>query len=123
MSTTDPSRVWRYEHVVDYVYDGDTIMGELDMGLGCYMRPISLRLYGINAPELRGTKDAVHEAALASRDNLRSLVNRGDVLTVMSYSWDKYSNRIDAVVYAPGDTTSLNQHQLDGGFAVVYLPG
>jgi len=118
---------------VDHVYDGDTIMGKLDRGMAEYdgglpsLQPLdppdtfSLRMSGINAPEMNSTDPATRAAAVASRDHLRSLVQPGDYIKVMSLGWDKYSKRIDAIPYAL-DGTDLCQAQLDGGYAVPYNP-
>jgi len=141
MGADTPFGFWFW---ADHVYDGDTIMGKLDRGLDEYdgglpsLNPhdtpgtFSLRLYGINAPELNSTDTTVRAAAFASRDHLRSLVAPGDYIRVVSMSWDKYSKRIDAIPYAgpyvvgaDGITTggtNLCQAQLDGGFAVPYTP-
>jgi endonuclease YncB( thermonuclease family) len=123
-----------YYFWVDHVYDGDTVMGRLDMGLEHYLGGLpslqqldpqgayySLRLYGINAPEMNATDPATRTAAVASRDHLRSLVSPGDYIRVVSYSWDKYGMRIDAIPYTVAGADCC-QAQLDGGFAVPYKP-
>jgi endonuclease YncB( thermonuclease family) len=90
--------------VVDHVHDGDTIYGVLkaDAGMGVHVTwgetgPLwGVRFYGINAPEL-ATPDGV-----VCRDYLMTLVQPGDVLSVVSYSWDKYGKRLDGVPSTPG---------------------
>ncbi len=121
MSADTPFTYW---FTVDHVYDGDTIMGQLDMGLAHYLGNVpkptyAVRLYGINAPELNATDPAIRAAAVASRDNLQTLLNPGDYIKVTSYGWDKYKMRIDGV---PFTTTGEDccQAQLLGAFAVVY---
>ena len=99
-------------------------MGTLDMGLAHYLGrnpspTYSLRLYGINAPEMNASDPTVRAAAVASRDHLRSLVAPGDYIRVTSYGWDKYSMRIDAVPYTTAGADCC-QAQLDGGYAVPY---
>jgi|ERR671922_229615 endonuclease YncB( thermonuclease family) len=131
MAADTPFTYWFW---VDHVHDGDTIMGKLDMGLQHYLGGLpalqpydptgayySLRLYGINAPELNSTDAAVRAAARASLANLQSLVKPGDYLKVVSMGWDKYQMRIDAIPYT---TTGIDccKAQLDGGFAVPYTP-
>lgn len=106
------------------VYDGDTIMGILDMGLAHYLGRdpsphYSIRLYGINSPEMNATDPAVRDAAAAARDNLRSLLAVGDYIQVKSMSYDKYSQRIDGIPYSPQGVDCC-QAQLDAGFAVPY---
>ena len=130
MGADTPFTYWFW---VDHVYDGDTIMGKLDKGMAEYdgglptLQPLdpaetfSLRLYGINAPEMNDPDPAVRAAATASRDHLRTLVSPGDYIRVTSYGWDKYSKRIDAIPYTLAGADCC-QAQLDGGFAVPYLP-
>jgi len=108
-------------------------MGRLDMGLAHYLGGLptlqpahdtttySIRLYGINAPELNATDPEVRAAAQASRDNLAALLPAGAYIKIVSYHFDKYSMRIDAIPYAL-DGTDCCQAQLDGGFAVPYNP-
>lgn len=131
MSADTPFTYWAW---VDHVHDGDTVMVKLDMGLQHYLGGLpslqqldppgayySLRLYGINSPELTSSDPAVRAAAQAARDNLQSLLKPGDYIKVTSMSWDKYGMRIDAIPYTV-DGVDCCQAQLDGGFAVPYTP-
>jgi endonuclease YncB( thermonuclease family) len=106
---------FQYYLTVDHVHDGDTIMGYLDMGLRMYVgrvgeSHVSVRLAGVNAPEL--SEDGGHEA----RDYLRGLVNVGDVLRVVSHDFerDKYA-RIIGTVYSGDD--NLNARMVQSGHA------
>lgn len=54
---------------VTRVYDGDTITVILDHGFGLKMEEAELRLYGLNAPEVRGSSK---EAGKVTRDWLRN---------------------------------------------------
>lgn len=121
MAADTPFTYW---FTVLEVYDGDTIMGVLDMGLGHYLGRdpsphYSIRLYGINAPELNSSDPDVRTAAEASRDNLRSLLAVGDYIQVKSMGWDKYAMRIDGIPYTLTGRDCC-QAQLTGGFAVPY---
>ena len=131
MGSDTPFTYWFW---VDHIYDGDTIMGKLDMGLEHYLGGLpnlqtfdppgsyySLRLYGINAPEMNAADPAVRAAAQASRDHLVSLVKPGDYIKVVSYHWDKYGMRIDAIPYTTAGADCC-QAQVAGGFAVPYAP-
>jgi endonuclease YncB( thermonuclease family) len=119
-----------YWFLVDHVHDGDTIMGRLDRGLGQYDGGVpafnatdsvtrSIRLYGINSPELNSPDPAIRSQAQAARDNLQTLVKPGDYIRIQSMGWDKYSGRIDGIPYTTSgaDCCAL---QLAGGFAVPY---
>lgn len=61
---------WYYKAKVLDVYDADTITVEIDLGFGI-KRTDKIRLYGINAPELRG---AERPEGIRSRNVLREWV-------------------------------------------------
>lgn len=64
-----PAYTYRAELV--RVIDGDTIVVDLDLGLGIWVRKQYLRLYGINTPELRGDdREAGHRAKLFAIEKL-----------------------------------------------------
>lgn len=63
-------------HVVS-VYDGDTCQVDIDLGFGIWKKKETLRLYRINAPEIRGD---VSGEGHASRDFLRGLILDQDVI-------------------------------------------
>jgi len=130
MAADTPFTYW---FTVDHVYDGDTVMGRLDLGLGIYLGGLptiqqahdlvsySVRLYGINSPEMNSTDAATRTAAQAAKANLQSLLQPGEYIRVVSMGWDKYTKRIDGIPYSPQGVDCC-QAQLDGGFAVPYLP-
>ena len=64
-------KLYHYRALVTSVWDGDTITATIDLGLYTKKEKVKIRLYGINAPELKGKtlKDA-----RKSRDFLRGLV-------------------------------------------------
>lgn len=82
---------FRYKGVITRVVDADTVYISLDLGLRTY-RTASLRIAGINAPELyRGTEDERERGALA-RDYVRQY--EGRAVCVRTYkdakSFDRY---------------------------------
>jgi len=56
------------------VYDGDTVKMEVDLGFHVSMKKMKFRLYGINAPEIKGGTKETKAAARAARDRLRDLI-------------------------------------------------
>lgn len=64
-----------YPSKVISVYDGDTITLEVNLGFDI-IKTEKIRLYGINAPELRG---AEREDGLKSRDALRKKILNKEV--------------------------------------------
>ena len=63
--------MYEYKAYVTKVYDGDTITVDIDLGLGVWLRKQSIRLAGINAPEVRGDSKYL---GYASRDALSELI-------------------------------------------------
>jgi micrococcal nuclease len=74
-----------YQAIVRSVYDGDTITVDIDLGLHIWSHGEKLRLLRINTPELRGSS---HEAGVAARDFLRSLVE-GRPVVIETFKDDK----------------------------------
>jgi len=65
-----------YKAKIVAVYDGDTVTAEVDFGCNLMMT-MRLRLYGINAPEMRGPEK---EKGKVSRDWLRKEILKKDVI-------------------------------------------
>jgi endonuclease YncB( thermonuclease family) len=112
-----------YKATVVEIHDGDTfdvdivlvakqaaLKSDRDLGFNVHRQPEgvvlenqSVRLYGCNAAEL---STPAGKTALAF---LQTVLHVGDVVTVLSYGWDKYGGRIDgAVTLADGrDLTAV----------------
>lgn len=82
--------------VVD-VYDGDTAKVIAEPWPGVEIR-VSVRLRGIDAPEIRGQCDYEKALAVKARDRLIELI--GDSVLLYDIGPDKYSGRVDADVWA-----------------------
>lgn len=79
-------RYWYGARVVS-VYDGDTLYLDLDLGTGIHNRGqdgrgLSVRMHGIQAPELKGQTRA---AGLESRDALLRLVTGLDDVSALAH--------------------------------------
>ena len=68
--------LFHYRAVVSYVYDGDTVTVDIDLGMKTWVLGEKLRLLRINAPELRGVE---RPDGLLSRDFLRSQIDGKDI--------------------------------------------
>ncbi|MFQ5518767.1 MAG: thermonuclease family protein [Mariprofundus sp.] len=92
LSQTDQSQTkpvpFQYSAKIRSVYDGDTCRVDIDLGLGVWVKNESVRLYGINAPEVRGDEKV---AGKISRDALREWILGKEVMlrTVASSGRDK----------------------------------
>jgi micrococcal nuclease len=62
---------YRYKAKVKSVYDADTITVDVDLGFYMTMRDQKMRLFGINAPEMRGPEK---EQGTISRDYVREAI-------------------------------------------------
>lgn len=83
------------------VVDGDTFVAEAMVWPGHWMR-VTVRIRGIDAPELRGRCAAERAAAERAREALSHLLGDGPV-TVSNIGGDKYYGRVLADVTAAGD--------------------
>ena len=61
------------------VYDGDTFKADIDGLPPIFGKSISIRLRGIDTPEIRGGTAEAKAKARESRDHLAFLLKRGDV--------------------------------------------
>lgn len=68
--------LYHYKAVVRSVYDGDTVRLDIDLGCGVWLSNQTVRLYGINAPEVRGLE---REEGIAARDALRAKIDGKEV--------------------------------------------
>ena len=59
---------YQYRAIITDVYDGDTVTADIDLGFDIWRRNERLRLYGIDAPEVRGVE---RPEGLLARDALR----------------------------------------------------
>ena len=107
---------FEYRAYVTKVYDGDTITCDMDLGFGIYLKQQKFRLYGINAPELRG-KDSIQ--GIASRDALsQQILNKNVIIHTMKDKKEKYGRYL-GIIYL--DKLNINQWLLDNHFAIKYM--
>ena len=104
------------------VYDGDTIT--LAAMIPCMSDEpfkFSVRLRGIDTPEMKTKDGNEREAAVIARDALASMIS-GKVVELSDVSTDKYG-RLLADVVMPGQHTSLSEWLIQRRHAVVYDGG
>ena len=66
-----------YRAIVKSVYDGDTCTVDIDLGLNVWIGHEKVRLYRINAPELRGSE---RQEGLIARDFLRDKIDQKEIM-------------------------------------------
>lgn len=119
---------YTYDGTCVRVIDGDTVVLRLaktftlDVDFGFHVKDtmaltksaeITFRLNGINTPEVVG---ASKTAGLAAKTALEGMIV-GKSLRVVSHKPDKYGRWL-ADIYVQGETASVNQRMIDGGFAL-----
>ncbi len=117
----------QYPAKLQRVIDGDTVLLEIDLGLGVILRDFRLRLARIDAPELDADDVPTQRAAIASSLNLQKLLECSLLLVVTSGDRrDRYGRfigelfRIDPATGGPGFNAS--QHQINTGHAKIFDP-
>lgn len=104
-----------YPATINRIIDGDTVIARLDLGLGINITQ-TLRLVGIDAPELHTDEGKAARAWLCDR-----ILYRAVLLDISSKnSHDKYG-RLLAVILV--DELNLNQEMIRLGYAVAYNGG
>lgn len=122
MSTAPPLPMkYVYDVRVMSVYDGDTIRLDIDVGFGIWIHDQTVRLFGINAPEVRGSQ---RPEGLVSRDALRAKIMLVDVrLHTQKDKKGKYGRWL-GTLWVPGPAMdgpweNINDWMVDNGYAVV----
>ena len=97
------------------MYDGDSITVDIDLGFGIIMTSKKIRLYGIDAPEIRGDE---RERGLISKDWLSKKIE-GEQIILKTYKdrTGKYGRYL-ADIYFNGE--NLNELMLKEGLAEKY---
>ncbi|MEK7729227.1 MAG: thermonuclease family protein [candidate division KSB1 bacterium] len=103
-------------HVVE-VYDGDTCTVDIDLGLYTWLKTQKVRLYRINAPEMRG---AEKEAGTKARDFLRSLIlGQVVIMETIKDNTEKYGRYLGELwLEREGQWVNVNDAMVQNGFAV-----
>lgn len=87
--------MYTYKAIVQRIVDGDTIIVDIDLGFGVWLREQSVRLSKINAPEIRG---ATREAGLVAKDFLSKLILNKWVQIRTEKGDDKYGRWLATVL-------------------------
>lgn len=97
----------------DGVYDGDTVWLKVRLGFGIEYELGPTRLYGINAPEMRGEESA---KGRESRDFISSILPRNQWFMINSIKDEKGKYGRYLVVLCPGGV-NVNQLLVSKGYA------
>ena len=96
-------------------YDGDTVTVDIDLGFNTWMKDQTIRLYGIDTPELRGEE---RERGLEVRDYIRRRLEGQDIcIKTYKDKKGKYGRWL-AEIYIGEE--NLNDTLIEKEYAVVY---
>jgi micrococcal nuclease len=110
--------LYHYNAKVVSVYDGDTIRVNISFGFGHNWngengKGVSLRLYGLNTPEVRGDEK---ERGLMVRDKLRELIlDKHVTLRTIKDKTGKYGRYLAIIVTKEG--LNVNDWLIENGYA------
>ena len=111
--------LYHYKAEVVSVYDGDTIRVIIDLGFGFSNRGsrgkgTSIRLYGINTPEVRGVERP--EGLIAKKALLDLIEGKTVTLRTIKDKTGKYGRYLGIIILEDG--TNVNDWLVDNGYAV-----
>ena len=116
MNTPTP---YVYPGTVISNYDGDTLIADLDLGMGVRMKA-TCRLLGLDAPEINGKTANEKAAAVAAKQRLAALLASAPLVFHSCAKPDKYG-RLLVKIWA-GDVC-VNDTLLAEGHAIPYYGG
>ena len=102
------------------VYDGDTFKCSIDLGFSIILENQSVRLSGINCPEIRTKDERERALGYEARDQLRHILEEADVIALQSHGKGKFG-RILGTLFADGK--NVNKMMIDLGLARPYDGG
>ena len=106
--------MYEYQAYVRSIYDADTIRFDIDLGFGARLMNQSIRLFGIDAWEIRGTERPM---GIRARDAVNSLLSKGDGVILNTYrdKKGKYGRWLADIYLSDG--THLNEWLVSEGHA------
>jgi endonuclease YncB( thermonuclease family) len=104
--------MYTYNALVTRVIDGDTCEARIDLGFKVF-HVITVRLYGINAPE---KKRPTMAEGVRSEEVLRSWIE-GKEVQLESKAWDKYGRCVATLTL---DGESINLRMIAEGLAAPF---
>lgn len=99
-----------YDMKLNGVVDGDTVLADIELGLGVTLKNEVVRLYGIDAPEIKGGEK---ETGVKVKNFVEKTLESSKRITVkIDPQWgkEKYGRRL-GVIYAQG--VNLNESLIE----------
>lgn len=110
--------MYTYKALVKSIYDGDTLRADIDLGFGVILADQSLRLLGIDTPEIKGVE---RPQGIISRDFVVERIPVGSYIMIKTVKDRKEKfGRYLATVYYGEQQKNLNEELLSSGMATPY---
>ena len=111
--------MYTYKAAVIAVTDGDTIVVDIDLGFGVWLRKQSIRMAKIDAPELKGS---TIESANKSKEFLKSLIlSKWVTIRTEKDSKEKYGRWLGTVlIEEDNNLIDINSKMVTEGHAKAY---
>ena len=109
-----------YEYIgfVRSVYDGDSIKVDIDLGFNTWINNMSIRLYGIDTPEIRGDE---RPDGLISKEFVLNRIPIGSKVYIKTIKdkTGKYGRYL-GIIYYGDNLINLNEELIANGLAKEY---
>jgi len=105
------------EYRGEFAYDGDTIYVAIP-GLPGEIANMSVRVRGVDTPEIRGKCESEKQLAQQARDYARQRLKTAKAVEFCEPEWGRYGGRVVASVRIDG--SPLDLELIDNGFARPY---
>lgn len=110
--------MYNYKAAVTRVVDGDTIIVDIDLGFGVWLKEQSIRLAKINTPEIKGS---TRVAGLAAKDFLSKLILNKWVQIRTEKGQEKYGRWLATILLEEDkNLIDINHKMVAEGHATVY---
>lgn len=117
------TELYNYKARIVSVHDADSVRADISLGFSNWLLNEPIRLYGIDAPEIRGDE---RPEGLIAKEQLKELIDGKEcVITSYKDKEGKYGRYLATIhIYIPEDDSWLNVNQwlIDQGLAVPYTP-
>ena len=118
-------RMYEYKAKITRVVDGDTLKALVDVGFNMH-HDVTLRLFGIDCPEVRTRNLEEKEKGFEAKDRVSALLAASNFeVNIKSHGVDKYGRCLAEVVSITphGESKNINRILLEEGLAVDYFGG
>lgn len=113
--------MYTYNAKVVRIIDGDTIIVNIDLGFYTWLFNQSIRLYGIDAPEIRTKNTLEKEAGILAKELIENYIQPGDSIilkTILDKS-EKFGRILGIINTENG--INLNEKLIEENLAIPYI--